>query len=147
MSYNIFLRPANLNLTFDNVTSKTKGNIFSLGASTAQSLAFFKAKESKDMRDNICIKKKTKQFDLDHWQCDLNIKRGCLLYRCIHFTKFGSRQILIKIMFRACTLNKRNRLYFGTLSSKKKEKKITFKKNIYLYISKVRCLIFLLWNT
>ena len=66
MSYNIFLRPANLNLTFDNVTSKTKGNIFSLGASTAQSLAFFKAKESKDMRDNICIKKKTKQFDLDH---------------------------------------------------------------------------------
>ena len=84
----IFSKTSILTLTFDHVTSKSIGVIYSLGASTVPSLATFKQRSQEILiRQHIF---KPQQFDLDLWPHDIKIYRGHLFPRGTHFTKLPS---------------------------------------------------------
>ena len=69
---NIIFKTISLNLTFDHVSWKSIGVIYSLGASTLPSF-MFKGKSQKILSRQHLYK--DHQFDLDLWPCD------CLVYR------------------------------------------------------------------
>ena len=76
-------------LTLDHVTWKLIGKIYSLGETFEPSLATFKQRDQNTLSGYLF---KNHQYDLDLWPCDLKIKREHPFSRGIQCTKFGNSQ-------------------------------------------------------